>query len=218
MTFTLPMDHPVGSMKRIASNQINPNPIDTMSKKINNLDCLEALANVNPAKSAIKQNKDKLDAVVSVAHEVDGKTETVDVLLSQLNAAYVGMVKLWPKMKEVKDAVETAQREARDNAKKAEREAKKQAEAEAKAKAKADREAEAKAKREAKEKEKADRAKAKEAEAKAKAEAKEAEAKAKREAKEKAEAEAKAKEEAKKKADTEKATKAAKKLSREGRL
>ena len=187
--------------------------------KVDSLKCIHALANVAPAASGISINKDGLDAVVTVAYDAGhGKADKVEVPLSLLDAAYVGMVKLWPRMKEVKDTVRQNLAKARDDKKAEERKAKEAEKQAAKDKAKAGRGAAAKAKRDQKEKEKQERA---DIRAKEKAD-REAKKKAEQEAKEKAKQEAEAKrkqeEEAKKKADTAKATEAAKKLSKAGKL
>lgn len=187
--------------------------------KVSNLLCITALAHAVAAKSKITINKDGLDAVVLVGYEsAPGKVESVEVPLSLLDAAYVGMVRLWPTMKEVKDLVHTNQRTAREQAK-AKAKADKDAETlKAKQEAKAKKDTEAKAKKEAKEKEKADRKAKREQEAKDRQAKKDAEAKAKQEAKD-AEAKAKVEADAKKqKEDTAKAAAAAKKLSKQGKL
>lgn len=187
--------------------------------KISSLQCLLALANVIPAKSGIKINKDGMDAVLSISYESGpDKVDVVEAPLSLLDGAYVGMVKLWPKLKEVKDQVTLNHRVARDTAKKEKREEAKEAKAKERAEAKEKRVAEAKAKADAKTKEKEERAAIR---AKEKADREKAKAdaiQAKEDAKAKADVEAKKAAEVKKAEDTRKATEAAKKLDAKGML
>ncbi len=183
-------------------------------KQIKSLDCLLALANVVVASSLVVISEDKLDATVTIGYiaKETGEIETVEVSMNLLDSAYVGIVKLWPMMKQTKDEVRLAQSTARNAEKNAASEAKK-AEAQAAKDKRAEERTAAKAKRE--EEQAAAKAKRTE-ELAAKAKAKEEELAAKKKAKEDA-ATAKAAEKAaaaaaKQEADTAKAAAAAAKV------
>ena len=85
-----------------------------MSDKIvSNLVCLNALASAIPAESSVVANADGLDAVVTITYTTDDVKRQVQVSMGLLTAAYVGIVKLWPSMKAVKNAVEAANAKAK---------------------------------------------------------------------------------------------------------
>ena len=178
------------------------------------------LAGIKATETKVSVDQDQSDATVMVASagSVDQTVETCNASLNQINAAYIGIVRLWPVIKVAKDEVAAAQRVQTKEALVAIREAKEAQKVKDREEAKAAKAAKAKEKAEVSAALKQARAEAKAAAVKAKQEAKDAAAKAKADAKAAVDA-AKAKAvEAKRVADTAKATAAAVKLDAQHKL
>lgn len=179
-------------------------------KEVKNMECLAALAAVVPESVKATVNPDHSGVTVNFEYQFDENTrKPMVVTLDSLDAAYRGMVRMWPHMKIAKDAYadilknkEIEQKKAAKGAKEKERQDGIAARKAERAKAKEEREKAKAEKKAAKDKERAEKLAAKE---KAKADKLAAKEKAKAD---KAAADAKAKAD-KAAADAEKLKKAA---------
>jgi len=177
---------------------------------VKSLECLQALAAITTKGSSATLSKDGLDATVVVQYELEaGGTAEASASLQMINAAYIGLVRLWPMIKPIKDQVEANNRLLEQSKKKEEREAKSAKQAEERAQKLQKKEEERKAKLQKKEEERQAKLAKREQERLAKLEAKEQERKA-REAKKEEERQAKIK------ADAEKLKAAADRLAANG--
>lgn len=94
-----------------ASGQRSVNPQVIIHTSMNEIstECLSMLEQANVSNTKVTVNPDRLGATVQVTRGSD----QLAVSLELLNAAYVGMVRVWPLLKEAKTTVEAAQRKAK---------------------------------------------------------------------------------------------------------